>query len=189
MGGKILPQIAPAAGKLKTVAASQLIRHFGVEGQRWIRQFALGFPITGALSQLKAFVKGKGVPPIAQTRRLFRSAPERFRGRAAKSGMRNAQQLWEEPAAHVGKGWLAPHLLLGRDGSLHGWKANACNVAFRFGARQDSKLRVCGDLKPTLTNQGCQVRTPIQPVSWGHLAQLLSCGVVTRMNGTRSRQI
>ena len=174
---RILPDIAPAAGKLKTVAISQLMHHFGVEGQRWIRQFALGFPITGPLSQLGAFKKGKDIPPIAQTSQLFRSAPERFRERAAKSGLANAQKLWAEATAQVGKGWLAPPLPLDCDGNLPGWKANTCNVAFRFGVKQDSKLRACDDLKHSPTNQCCQVRTPIQLVSWDHLAHLSQlCG-------------
>ena len=150
---RILPDIAPSAGKLKTVAISQLMRHYGVEGQRWIRQFALGFPITGTLSQLKAFKKGKDIPPIVPPSQLFRSAPERFRERAAKSGMANVQQLWEEATAQVGKGWLAPPLPLDRDGALPGWKAHTCNVAFRFGVKQDSNLRACDDLKHSLTNQ------------------------------------
>ena len=77
----------------------------------------------------------------------------------------------------MGKGWLAPPLPLDSDGNLPGRKADTCNVAFRFGAKQDSKLRACGDLKHSLTNQCCQVRTPIQLVSWGHLAQLSQlCG-------------
>ena len=148
------------------------MHHFGVEGQRWIHQFALGFPITGTLSQLKAFKLGKKLHPLARTSQLFHSAPERFRERAAKSGMANAQQLWDEATAQVGKGWLAPPLPLDSDGNLPGWKANTCNVAFRFGVKQDSKLRACDDLKHSLTNQCCQVRTPNQLVSWGHLAQL-----------------
>ena len=174
---RILPDIAPAAGKLKTVAISQLMHHFGVGGQKWIHQFALGFPITGTLSQLKAFERGKDLPPVVMTSQLFRSAPERFRERAAKSGMANAQQLWDEASAQVSKGWLAPPQLLDRDGQLPGWQANSCNVAFRFGVKQDAKLRACDDLKHSLTNQCCQVRTPIQLVSWDHLAQLSKlCG-------------
>ena len=169
---RIPPDIAPASGKLKTAAISQLMRHFGVDGQRWIRQFALGFPIAGTHSQLKAFKKGNGIPPVAQTSQLFRPDPERFRERAAKSGMANAQQLWDEAAAQVGKGRLAPPLPLDRDGDLPDWKANTCNVAFRFGVEQDSKLRACDNLKHSLTNPCCQVQTPIQLVSRDRLAQL-----------------
>ena len=45
-------------------------------------------------------------------------------------------------------------------------------MAFRFGVQQDSKLRACDDLKHSLTNQCCWNRTPIQLVSWDHLARL-----------------
>ena len=110
--GEIPPEIAPSDGELKTVAISQLLRHFGVEGQRWTRLFALGFPTAGTHSQLKAFKEGKEIPPLVRTSQLFRSAPGSFRERAVKSGMANAQQLWEEATAQVGKGWLAPPLPL-----------------------------------------------------------------------------
>ena len=55
---RILPEIAPSDGMLNTVATSLPMHHFGIEGQRRIRQFALGFPIAGTLSQLKAFSPG-----------------------------------------------------------------------------------------------------------------------------------
>ena len=105
---RILPEISPSAGKLNTVAISQTMHHFGIEGQRWIRQFALGFPITGTLSQLKAFSRGKKIIHLSRKIQLFESAPQRFRERAAKSGASNDQQLCGEAAAQVGKGWLAP---------------------------------------------------------------------------------
>ena len=88
-----------------------------------------------------------------------------------------AQQMRGEATAQVGKGWLAPPLPLGRNGDLPGMKTGTCNVAFRFGVKQGAKLRACGDLKRSLTNRRCQARTPIQLVSWGHLAQLSQlCG-------------
>lgn len=47
--------ITTAAGKLKTVALSQLMRQCGLGGQKWILQFANGFPITGELAQRHAY--------------------------------------------------------------------------------------------------------------------------------------
>ena len=47
--------IRPAAGKLKTVALAQLFRHHGIGEQRWLCQFANGFPITSDLSQRDVF--------------------------------------------------------------------------------------------------------------------------------------
>ena len=67
--------------------------------------------------------------------------------------MVNAQHLRGEATAQVSKGWLAPPQLLGRGGNLPGWRPNASNVAFRFGVKQDAKLRACDDLKHSLTNQ------------------------------------
>ena len=85
-----------------------------------------GFPYRRhSLSQLKVFKEGKNIPPLVRTSQLFRSAPERFSERAAKSGQANAQQLWDDATSQVGKGWLAPPLPLGGDGDLPGWKANA----------------------------------------------------------------
>ena len=50
-GGDIPDGIKPAAGKLKTVAISQLMDQCGLQGKRWVRQFALGPPVTGELPQ------------------------------------------------------------------------------------------------------------------------------------------
>ena len=48
---RILPEIAPSEGRFAAVALSQLFRHYGLRGQKWLWQFANGFPITGSLSQ------------------------------------------------------------------------------------------------------------------------------------------
>ena len=77
----------------------------------------------------------------------------------------------------VGQGLAGAAPSAGSRWESTGWKANTWNVAFRFGDKQDSKLRACGDLGNSLANQRCHVRTPIHLVSWGHLAQLSQlCG-------------
>ena len=61
---------------------------------------------------------------------------------------------------------------LAPSGKPEGFPPNGFNIAFRFGAEQASKLRACDDLRHGLTNEACAVLTPIQMVSWGHIAQL-----------------
>ena len=138
---RILPEIATAAGKLNTVAISHLMHHFGIEGQRWARQFALGFRSPAPCRSSRLFVGVSRSPLFREEASCLSSPHHRFRERAAESGAANAQQLRGEATTRVGKGWLAPPLPLGSSGKLPGWEANSCNAAFRFGARQDSKLR------------------------------------------------
>ena len=44
------------------------------------------------------------------------------------------------------------------------------NVAFRFGVEQGAELRARGELRYSMTNIDCVVRTPVKLVSWDHLA-------------------
>ena len=165
--------IAPAAGKLKTVALAQLFRHYGLGGQRWLCQFAKGFPITGELSQKSDFpISKKDAPTPIQRREVFRTAEARFRERATKSGMKDAQPLWNEAAQQVRLGWLTPPVPLQADGRPAELKLKRYNIAFRFSVDQADKLRACDDLKHSMTNLACSVLTPIKLVSWDHLAQL-----------------
>ena len=74
----------------------------------WLEQFAFVFPITGRLSQ--RFVYDADADSRAKTPRphLFETAASRFRGRAAKSGFKNAQLLWGESLQKLEKGWMLP---------------------------------------------------------------------------------
>lgn len=101
--------IKPSAGKLQTVALSQLMRQFGIKCQRWIRQFSAGFPITGSLSQREDFPPDGEEAEQLPRAHLFTTAPKRFRERAAQSGYANAQQLRGEAPAQIENGWR-PHL-------------------------------------------------------------------------------
>ena len=174
----IHPAIKPAAGKIQTLLIRELAEQCGLGGSKWLGQFAVGFPITGTLSQKGVYSldepNAKAIGPAV----LFRTAASRFQERAAKSGHKNATQLWEEAHQQVKKGWLNPPVELREDGRPTGMQAGRYNIAFRFGVEQASKLRACDDLRHSLTNSACSVRTPIQLVSWDHLAQLcrLSCG-------------
>ena len=63
---------------------------------------------------------------------------------------------------------------LGSAGTPRNFPSSWYNIAFRFGLKQDAKLRACDDLKHSLTNRCCWNKTPIKLASWGHLAQLSS---------------
>lgn len=121
---RILLEIAPSSGKPITVAISQTIRHFGIEGRRRIRQVAMVLPIAGALSRPKDFRLGKRITHLSRRSQLFASAPRRFRERSAKSGAANAQQLWAKPPPGLEKGGWRP-LPLGDAGGAPGRIANA----------------------------------------------------------------
>ena len=61
---------------------------------------------------------------------------------------------------------------LSASGRPAGHGSDSYNIAFRFGVAQADKLRACDDLRHSLTNVACAVATPIQLVSWDHVAQL-----------------
>ena len=170
----IPPSLAPAAGKLNTVALSQLMDLCGIAGQRWVDQFAFGFPITGVLSQKHSFDPSTPEADILSHMDLYRSAAQRFRDRAARSGYKNAPALWDEAISQHNLGWLSPPIPLNADGRPTTWHSPHHNVAFRFGVEQAEKLRACDDLRHSLTNLACHVATPIQLVSWDHISELSS---------------
>ena len=78
----------------------------------------------------------------------------------------------------VGKGWLCSPAELEASGKPLGSPKGGYNITFRFGVKQDAELRAFGDLEHGLTNTDFAAHTPIQLVSWDHLAQLCrrSCG-------------
>ena len=168
----IHPDLRPAAGKFRTVAIKQLMRQHGMGGQHWLGQFAVGFPITGRLSQLHTYEVDDSVIPPLNRDQLYDTAVPRFRERAAKSGHKNAQVLWDEAMAQVKSGWLMPPPQLHPGGRPFAWKSSRFNICFRFGVEQADKLRACDDLKHSMTNLACTVHTPIQLVSRGHITQL-----------------
>ena len=174
----ILLSLRPAAGKLKTIALKQLFSQAGIGGADWLGQFALGFPITGKLSQKGVYPIDPRVKPPKAFDSIFETSSLRFKERAAKSGFKNAPQLWEEALEQVRTGWLEEPVELSPEGIPLGSKGDRFNVAFRFGVSQADKLRACDDLRHSLTNEACAVLTPIQLVSWDHIAQLFKsmCG-------------
>ena len=63
-------------------------------------------------------------------------------------------------------------LLLAESGRPKDLRPNGFNIAFRIGVEQADKLRACDDLRRSLANSACRVRTPIKLVSWGHVSQM-----------------
>ena len=169
---KIRSEIAPAAANFQTAAISQLFRHFGLQGQRWLWQFANGFPITGSLSQKHLSPESdKEVSRIHQSD-LYDAARARFKERANHCGTKDAQLLWDEAVSQWKKGWLSEPIPLAPDGNPTTWKSSSFNIAFRFGVTQADKVRACDDLRHSMTSLSCAVLTPIKLASWGHIVQL-----------------
>ena len=118
---KAIPDgIKLAAGNLKTVALSQLMRQCGLKGEKRIRQFPNGFQITGELSRKSAYELSKKYQTVIPLSCLYETAFARFKERAAKSGHANAQVMRGEALAKVGKGWLTPPVPLDASGKLDG---------------------------------------------------------------------
>ena len=170
--GCIDPSIRPAAGEINTLAIRHLADFCGLGASKWMGQFAVGFPITGDLSQDKAFPFKNPKERLLPMKQLFESAEDRFRERAPKSGWKNANDLWKEAMDQHAKGWLAAPVELKASGRPADLPTGGYNIAFRFGVEQAEKLRACDDLKHGLANQACRVHTPIKLVSWDHLSQL-----------------
>ena len=89
----IVPRISPAAGKINTLSIRQLAEECGLGASNWRDQFDVGFPIDGDLTQKNTFPRKTDEKPILPRRQLFLTDESRFRGRAPKSGWKNAAQI------------------------------------------------------------------------------------------------
>ena len=88
----------------------QLMRDFGIGGRAWVAQFAVGFPITGRLSQRHLLPPDKKIGKLIPSSQLFDSAGARFRERAAQSGRKNAHQSRGEAMCQIQAAGSYPHL-------------------------------------------------------------------------------
>ena len=92
---------------INTVLLSLLMKKFGLNGQKWVKQLIHGFPITGTLSQKYSCPVDSRVPNASITHKeLFQSAHTRFAERSRGAGSSNALELWEGAPEQVQKGWL-----------------------------------------------------------------------------------
>ena len=167
----IPPTILPATGKVHIALSAHLLDYAGVGGTKWILQFAVGFPLTGCLRQSRAFPTDTQAPfDHVGTSTLFASSPGRFKIRDPRAISRHADQLWGEALKQVQEGWLTPPDPLNHNGHFLEHPREECNIAFRLGVEQTDKLRGCDDLKGSLTNTDCTIRTPIALPGWDHIA-------------------
>ena len=93
--GFIDPTIRPAAGWINILALSQMADFCGLGASKWTGQCAVGFPITGDLSQAKAFPRKNPSAPLLRKKQLLDSAVARFREGSPKSGWGKCGRLTE----------------------------------------------------------------------------------------------
>ena len=81
----------------KTAALEQITRHYGRNGQHWIRQFIFGAPLNGSLSRKHLCpMKPEEMESLLGASAIWAQSQARFRGRLARSGYKNAAPLWDE---------------------------------------------------------------------------------------------
>lgn len=157
-----MPETIPdAPGKFQTVAITQLTHHLNIGGAARIGQSAFGYPIAGAMSQKHLVPTDRKDGDRSPARKIFDSAPVRFRGRDAKSGRRNAPLLRGDSMKQVKAVWLSPTTPLSEDGKPMEWRSRRYNVSFRFDVLQAGNPRDCFDLERSMGNLACTVETPI----------------------------
>ena len=163
--------ILPATGKIHIALLSHLMEFTRMGGRKWVTQFATGFPMTGCLSQMGVFPLDPDTPTTyTDPKTLFSSNRTRFMSRSLNAVSKKSQCLWDEALEQVNKGWLWPPEPLSPEGAFIARPEEECNIAFRFGVQQSDKLRGCDDLRDSLTNTACVVRTPITLPGWDHIA-------------------
>ena len=165
------PFILPATGKIHIALLAHLLDYTGMSGPKWILQFVVGFPLSGCLHQSRTFATDDDSPfTFVDPDTLFASSPHRLKTRSPRAVSRHAEQLWAEALKQVDEGWLTPPGPLGANSHFLDRPRGECNIAFRFGVEQTDKLRGCDDLKDSLTNTACAIRTPIALPGWRHIA-------------------
>ena len=166
------PSLQPVAGRIASVALTDLMAQYGLGGGRWVRQSTFGFDVMGDLSQkFLPPVNRKAEPPLGADSPLT-DAAERFALRARCSGFAHQDGLWPEALSQVERGWLTDPLPLGESGGMMSVETGDSNVTFRFAALQMDKVRACGDFKYGRVNLARTVRTPITLPTWDHIGQL-----------------
>ena len=158
--------------EFQTVSVKQLLHRLNICGSGWVGKFAYGFPIAGPLSRKFPFPRGKKKSDRLHTNEIFASSSARLRGRAAKSGMKNADPLRADAVAQAQEGRLLYPIPLSPGGKPLLWSPIRSNFSFRFGVLQAERLLACDDSKHSMANLTCAVETPIQLLSWYNIAQI-----------------
>ena len=155
-----------------SVPLHQLLRHFGLGGDRWVSHFIVGFPTVGSFSQAWVYpLSDKHHAPVPVSA-IWRTSANRFEGRVRASGFRIAHELWGEAMEKVASGWLGEPIPFSEDGGVPFFSLWTSNAAFRFSGVQDSKLRPCGDLRHNLTNVCAAILTPINLPTRDRLSEI-----------------
>ena len=101
----------------------------------WMRQFLVGFPLTGNLSQQRNFPPTHKIldrKPLPADK-LTNSNCKRFHGRARRSGFKNQTHLWTEAMEQHGKGWLTAPFPLATVSIHFALRDANLNIASRLG--------------------------------------------------------
>lgn len=77
----------------------------GIGGAAWLGRFSSGLPITGPLSHASVYPIGKNIAPPKTLESVPPASEIRFRGRAARSGFKNADNLLSDAMRQFDKGW------------------------------------------------------------------------------------
>ena len=105
-----------------------------------------------------------------QPQLIWEQSQARFLERPKHSGYKNSQRGWDEALLQVAAGWLDGPIPTPGSGILPDTRPGVVNIAFRFGAEQEDKLRACDDLKHNWVNLACSVWTPITLPLRGQIA-------------------
>ena len=86
--------------------------------------------------------------------------------------LRTRPFYWGDAISQVASDWLSAPLPMAPGGSVDGFSVCGANIACRFGATHNGKLRAYGDLKRNMVNLRTSVVTPITHPAWYRISQM-----------------
>ena len=124
--------LRPTTGRLRVALRAQVGDFIGLSASEWLMQFAVGFPLKGALSQQHAFKREEVPPnPPVPAVTLLINNTGRFVYRARRSPARLASTLWREKRwGKLTRGGRHPPALLTTDGGLY--SRSGLRLQYRF---------------------------------------------------------
>ena len=140
VGGSNPHALWPATEKFQAAAFRQLLSRFDLGGDRWVWQFAHGFPTSGILSQ-------EGVSPSQTNPPTRRPTSNRF-GNRLLSGLRKGADplvlktnnpIWGEDLTHVPKWWVECPREVSPNGAVACFDQTKFNFSLRFGGGTDEQ--------------------------------------------------
>ena len=92
--------LRPSTSRLRVALCAQVGDFLGLSASEWLMQFAVGFPLKGALSQQHTFKREEVTPnPLVPAETLLINNTYRFVYRARRSPARPASTLWRSDGA------------------------------------------------------------------------------------------